>query len=470
MMYTAQERNESLTWWRSMMKRWWILACLAIFAVVTVSVVIVLGSGVPVQVATVERGEIREYIDERGVTRVPRVYRITMPQAGRIEEILLSAGSPVKKGDVVAQIISEDLENAVAEALAVVERLDASIIENDDVSVEKSLALQAAEFVESMNKTVEAAQAQTEASGKRSDYAETNLGRIRQLHPAGASSEDDLDRATLQYWEGQLGFRQDTLTMESMRAIRAATALLPQMVADYIAHKSLSRSVLEKQKSEAQARLRQIMTQRERGTMSSPIDGVVLERLVENEQQLPAGTELLTIGKLSDLQVEADILSQDVVRVQRGDPVEIYGPAVGGGVGAGVMGRVLQIYPAGFTKVSSLGVEQQRVKVVVEISAAVIEKLRQLDVGVGFRVRVRIFTDQQPNALLVPRSALFRGPDGGWQIFAAVGHKAALRNVRVGLMNDSVAEIKDGLAEGESVILAPETSLSHATRIKPIAR
>ena len=452
------------------MKSWWIAAGLVVIAVIATSVGMILNAGVSVQVAAVGRREIREYVDERGQTRVPRVYRITMPQAGRIEEILLSEGSRVRKGDAVAKIRGEDLEDAVAEARAVVERLDASIIENDDVSVENSLALQAAEFVQSMNKTVEAAQAQTEASGKRSEFAETNLGRIRQLRLKGASSEDELDRATLEYWEGQLGFRQDTLTMESMKAIRAATALLPQMVADYISRKRLSRSVLEKQKSEAQARLRQVMTQRERGTMRSPIDGVVLERLVENEQQLAAGTELLTIGQLDQLQVEVDLLSQDVVRVQQGDPVEIYGPAVGGGLGAGVLGRVVQIYPAGFTKISSLGVEQQRVKVIVEFSPEVIEKLRQLDVGVGFRVRVRIFTDQRPAALSVPRSSLFRGPDGGWQVFLVVNKRAALRDVRVGLMNDSLAEITDALAEGDQVILAPETSLRHGVRIKPIAR
>ena len=210
------------------------------------------------------------------------------------------------------------------------------------------------------------------------------------------------------------------------------------------------------------------MTQRDRGTMHSPVDGVVLHRFVENEQQLAAGTELLTIGQLNQLQVEADILSQDVVRVQKGDPVEVYGPAVGGGVGDGVTGSVLQIYPAGFTKVSSLGVEQQRVKVIVALAPDVIQRLRKLDVGVDFRVRVRIFTDLQSNALLVPRSALFRGPDGGWQIFVAAGHQALLRNVSVGLMNDTVAEIKDGLQEGDRVIMAPETSLSHSTRIQPI--
>ena len=226
--------------------------------------------------------------------------------------------------------------------------------------------------------------------------------------------------------------------------------------------------MLEKQRAEAQARLRQILTQRERGTMRSPVDGVVLQRLVENEQHLSAGTELLTIGQLDQLEVETDVLSQDVVRVQNGDPVEVYGPAVGASVGEGVLGTVYQIYPAGFTKISSLGVEQQRVKVIVRFASQVVQQLRQLEVGVDYRVRVRIFTDQQPQALVVPRAALFRGPDGTWQLFAVAGNKAQLQSVEVGLMNDAAAEITSGLEAGQQVILAPDTNLTHGRRIKPI--
>ena len=137
------------------------------------------GGGVAVQIAEVRRGGIDAFIDERGTTRVPRVYRITTPQAGRIEEITLAAGSVVQRGQIVARIVEEDLENEVAEARAAVERLDAAIVENDNVAVERSLALQAAQFVASMNNTVEAAKAQMEVSGKRSEFAETNLGRAR---------------------------------------------------------------------------------------------------------------------------------------------------------------------------------------------------------------------------------------------------------------------------------------------------
>lgn len=454
------------------MKRWVVVSTLLVMIAVTAGIAAVLNSGVSVQLAPARRGEIREYIDERGKTRIQRIYTISMPQAGRIQEITLAEGTQVQKGQVVAQIVSKDLETEVDEARAVVQRLEAAIVENNDVAIEKSLAIQATKFVESMAKTVEAAEKQQELSGKRADYAERKLGRAQDLQDPNsgpqAISRDELESRELQYWEGQLGFRQDSLTLEAMKSIQAATALLPKMVNDYIAHKRLTRAVLEKQKTEAEARLRQIMTRRERGTMRSPVDGVVLKRLIENEQFLPAGTHLLTIGQLDTLAVETDVLSQEVVHVSNGDAVEVYGPAVGGGLGEGVPGTVDKIYPAGFMKVSSLGVEQQRVKVIVHLAEKYIDLLRNMDVGVDFRVRVRIFTDKKQNALLVPRSALFRGPDGNWQLFIAQSREAVLRNVTVGLMNDSDAEIVDGLKENEKVILAPDTSLVHGSRIKPV--
>ncbi|MGC3969673.1 MAG: HlyD family efflux transporter periplasmic adaptor subunit [Pirellulales bacterium] len=202
--------------------------------------------------------------------------------------------------------------------------------------------------------------------------------------------------------------------------------------------------------------------------MTSPIDGTVLDRLETNERSVAAGTVLLKIGDLNQLEVEADILSQDVVRVREGQTVEIYGPAVGP---TGARGEVARIYPAGFTKVSSLGVEQQRVKVVVTLEAQELKRLEQLQpVGVGYRVRVRIFTAEDNAALVVPRSALFRGPDGSWQLYAIRSDRARLAVVKVGLMNDERVQIVEGVAEGEQVVLAPESTLVDGVRVSAAAK
>jgi HlyD family secretion protein len=425
----------------------------------------------PVQVAQVQRGEIREFVDELGKTRLPDVYVLTMPFPGRIQEITLREGEKVRVGQVVAQVSVEDLANEVAEAKAAVERLDASLAENDDVRVEIGAKRQSEKYVESMDATVAAAEARKVAGQKKLDFAETYLGRIKRLFNTGANNQDDLDRADVQFVQSQIDFRQDVLVAEALKALQAATTLMPQMVTDYISKKSLTHNVLDKQKSEAQVRLKQALLRQERGSLKSPVDGVLLERPIRDEQFLSAGTVLVKIGRLADLEMEADILSQDVVNIQPGASAEIYGPAVGRVVNEGVPAVIDRIYPAGFTKVSSLGVEQQRVKVIVRFAESELEKLqasRQL--GVDYRVRVRIYTAKKTETLVVPRSALFRGPDGGWHLFADRGGRARLQPIEVGLINDEAAEIRSGVQQGEEVILAPEHSLRDGARVKAISR
>ena len=129
--------------------------------------------------------------------------------------------------------------------------------------------------------------------------------------------------------QSDVDYKQDQLVHAAMVAIGAATNLLPTMVEQYIDRKTLAGDVLEKEKAEAEARLQERLQEQERGTMRSPVDGVVLDRLISNERYLAAGTTLLEIGRLEDMEVEADILSLDVVAAKVGDRVEIYGPAVG---------------------------------------------------------------------------------------------------------------------------------------------
>jgi HlyD family secretion protein len=164
------------------------------------------------------------------------------------------------------------------------------------------------------------------------------------------------------------------------------------------------------------------------------------------------------------MEVEADVLTLDVVAAKVGDAVEIYGPAIGQ---KAVAGRVARIFPAGFTKVSSLGVEQQRVKVIVHFDKGALEPLlRAQGLGVGYAVRVKIKTGKASHALIVPRSALFRSLENRWQVFAVRGGRARLQDVEVGLMNDREAEIQKGLQKDEQVVLAPESTLEDGTKVK----
>ncbi len=212
--------------------------------------------------------------------------------------------------------------------------------------------------------------------------------------------------------------------------------------------------------------MREIERNEQLGAMASPIDGVILERAISDERQVATGTVLLSIGRWEDLEIEADVLSQDVVRVKPGQHVEVRGAAVGDHP---AQAKVTRIFPAGFTKVSSLGVEQQRVKVIMKFLPEDLSRLREtVGLGVGYRLRVRIFTAEAADALVIPRAALFRGAKNDWRVFAVRDGRARLQAVQVGLSNDEQAQIVEGLSENDRVILAPETNLAEGQRVQVI--
>ncbi|MBA2117471.1 efflux RND transporter periplasmic adaptor subunit [Bremerella alba] len=426
-------------------------------------------SGPPVDTVTASMQPIQEYVDEQGKTRLPRTFVISMPFDARLGEIKLEEGDHVTQGQVVAKIVQEDVEAEYAESKAVVQQLAASIRETSDKSVEQTTKQQAEFFVDSMVNTVESAKTQMTASRSRFEYATTFLQRVQQLIEKGAKTEDDLDRAQLQKVESETEFQTDALTYQAILSIDAATKLLPSLVSQYIDRKDLSVAVLQQQKAEAEARLRTAELRMKRSTMTSPVEGVVLTKELTSEQQVAAGTTLLEIGQLSQLEVETEILSQDATRIQPGDRAEIYGPSLGKEAGQGIPMKVHRVYPTGFTKVSSLGVEQQRVLIILRFeSGQVATALEQHGLGVDYRVQARIYTEEIPQALVIPRSAIFREVSGNWQAYVVSGGKLERRNLQLGLMNDLSVEVTRGLETGEHVIVSPAASLSNGDWVTPV--
>ena len=447
--------------------RTWMLVAVAVALAAAAAVGFTsLRSGVPVEAAAAARGAIREYIDEEGKTRLAETYLVTMPYDGRIEPIELIEGTAVTKGQVVAKITPIDIELQLAEAQAIVDRLKASIKENDDVTVEGTALEQTLSMVESVDRTVEAAAARVKSGQAKLDFAEKQLARVRRLQSTGAQTEQQLDEAEVNQVESSVQYQQDNLVLRATEAMRAAMALTPTMVRQYIQRKDLTHAVLAQQLAEAEVNMREVEKNAQLGSMVSPVDGVILERAISNERQVAAGTVLLRIGRWEDLEIEADVLSQDVVRVKPGQSVAIDGPTIGT---TPAKAEVTRIFPAGFTKTSSLGVEQQRVKVIMKFAEGDLKRLReQNDIGVHYRVRVRIFTDEATGGLVIPRSALFRGANNDWRVFVIRDGRAHLQAVKVGLSNDDAAEITSGLSENEQVILAPETNLQEGQAVEVI--
>lgn len=222
---------------------------------------------------------------------------------------------------------------------------------------------------------------------------------------------------------------------------------------------SAGESGLAQSRSEA-ARLRAASSQPPGGAdtgvpVRAPAAGMVLSVIIESEGVIAQGTPLLTIGDPSKIELVVDLLSREAVRVKTGDPVEV----TQWGGAQPLTGRVARIEPFGRLKVSALGIEEQRVNVIVRFDDLSTQEAARL--GHGYQVDATIIRWSRRDALRVPIGALFRSADGGWSVFVIAQGHAEQRMIEVGQMNDLFGEVLHGLREGEIVAINPPATLNH---------
>jgi HlyD family secretion protein len=193
-------------------------------------------------------------------------------------------------------------------------------------------------------------------------------------------------------------------------------------------------------------------------SVRSPVSGVVLRVVQPSEATVPAGTALLEVGDPSRMEVVSELLTTDAVQAQAGRRVVIerWG-------GPPVEGQVRRVEPAAFTKVSALGIEEQRVNVLIDITAP---PQTWQAMGDGFRVSVRIVTASVEQALLVPVGALFPHDEGGMAVYKLVGRRAQLQPVEVAARNGSEAWIRTQLIPGDAVVIYPPAALADGRKVR----
>lgn len=186
----------------------------------------------------------------------------------------------------------------------------------------------------------------------------------------------------------------------------------------------------------------------------SPASGSVLTVINESEGVIPEGTPLMTIGDPQKIELVIDLLSREAVQVKEGDRAEI----TRWGGSEALTGTVWRVEPFGRLKISALGIEEQRVNVIIRFDEE--SAMQAARLGHGYQIDATIIRWSSPDALRVPIGALFRGQDGGWRVFIVKGGRAEERSVTIGHMNDEFGEVTAGLEEGEEVVLNPPNSLS----------
>lgn len=367
---------------------------------------------VPVEVATVAKGRFVASVDEDGKTRIRERYAVAAPLAGRLTRIQLKAGDRVAFGDALATIVPSP-----APFLDPRSRREAE---------EKLGAAEAAR--ERTKAVVERAHAQT-------DQAKTDLERTRTLVARGAATAQALERA-------ELAMRV------ADRDLRAAEFL------DHAAGHELdqARALLARYQDGADA-------PDERWNITAPVSGVVLKVVQESETVVSSGAPLLEIGDPRDLEIVADVVSADAVEIRPGADVVI---ERWGGSGP-LSGRVRRVEPAAFTKVSTLGVEEQRVNVLIDVLSP---PEQWPGLGDGYQVDTRIAVFTQDDAAIIPAGALFRRGDS-WNVYVVEDGRARSRAIGLLRRSGRLAAVKEGLATGERVIVYPSDQISPGVRVGP---
>lgn len=364
---------------------------------------------IPVETAVVARGPLLVTVDEEGRTRVRDRFVVAAPVAGRVLRIELEPGDPVKAGDIVARMRSETPSLLDARSRA-----------------------EAQASLESAHAAVGRARADEQRARATLAQAERELTRVRNLVAESLSTAQQLEarEADVRTAEEQVNAAGFSARAAEADVVRAQARLAPS------GPDSTGRVV----------------------TVSSPVDGVVLKRERESETVVPAGEPLLDVGDPRQLEIVVDLLSVDAVRVQPGAHVLV--EQWGGD--RTLDAKVRRVEPSGFTKISALGVEEQRVNVILQFTDPA-EAWRAL--GDGYRVEARIVTWEAADVVKVPTGALVRSGDQ-WAVFATREGRAQQVRITLGHQNGQEAEVTSGLEAGTPVILHPGDTIADGVKVE----
>jgi HlyD family secretion protein len=354
----------------------------------------------PIETARVATGALRATVSEEGKTRIRQRYVVAAPVSGQLRRIAFKPGAEVEAGVTV---------------VAVIDPLPASPLD------ERNRAL--AEARRDSTRTV------LEKSRTSHELARKELRRISQMFDSGTVSPQDFESTQM----------RETL---AARDVAAAEGALKQVEAELaVADGSGGATVPAPVEVKANA------------------SGRVLHVFQESSRAVMQGTPLLEIGDPTDLEVVVEMLSRDGAAIAPGALVSL--EQWGGTVP--LEGKVRLVEPAAFTKISALGVEEQRVNVVVDITTP-LEQRRSL--GDNFRVEARVITWESNAALKIPTSGLFR-QGNAWAAYVVRGGEAKLVPVKAGRSSGAEIQVTEGLAEGDEVILYPGDRIKDGQRVKP---
>ncbi len=408
-----------------------------------------------VEVTSVGRRHVETAVEAEAKTRIHDRFVISAPVQGRLLRITLEEGDRVATGQRVASIDPLPYNASIATALEKLAELRAMQAGVETMRPKEETLAQARARVQASQSA--AASASARVLSAQAAYEQANREAERQIvlerqgYASRLSREQTQLLRVLRLREVQVA-RTDAASAAAQVAID--TAFVEELTKkvhdpDYL------RNVYGAQSRAIQAQLRTLEDQATRTDIESPVSGDVLRVVQKSEAYVAAGAPLVEIGNRSGIEIIADVLSQDAVNVHVGDALVV----LRGAGNQHPRGTVRRVEPSGYTKISALGIEEQRVNVIADLPQ------RPASLGDAYRIDVRIIT-WTGDVLAVPVPALIRcGND--WCAFVVRDGKARRTTVRVGRIGDTDAEVIGGLSAGDSVILRPPEAVREGASVRP---
>lgn len=371
----------------------------------------------------VTRGTLRVTVSEDGKTRIKDRYLVSSPLSGQLLRVELEPGDPVTAMKTVVAQLQPDLPN----------NLDARTLAQAEAKYKMSeLTLQKANLAE-------------QTAQKAMLNAQKHLARIQRLRSNKAATEEDLEAAELDDSQRREVYNASKLAVDIARFEMEWARLAMWQVRPPTGNESESAAATPNPEP------------KQNYDIFAPISGKVLRKFKESSTPITAGTNIVEVGDPQRLEMEIDVLSSDAVQIP--PQAKVIVNAWGGE--APLHGVVRVVEPAAFTKISALGVEEQRVYVIVDL---VDPPEKRATLGDGYRIEADIILWEGDNVLKVPTSALFRKGDQ-WAVFKVVEGKARQQSVEIGHRNGLEAEIVKGLNEKDTVIVHPSDRIADGVQV-----
>ena len=367
---------------------------------------------VPVSVARVTAEPFVDSITEEGRTRLRDTWNVSVPIDGYLQRVTLEVGDEVEQGQTLFR-----LEPSPAPAL------------------DPRSRQQAADNLQAAEARLRAARANLETARAERRFADAEYDRYRQLHQRNLVSTADLEQRQSQ--------------RDRQRAIESAAASSVEAARFEVESARAVLAIASGQRGD---------TEHPELEVRAPIRGTVLTRYRCCEGSVASGEPILELGSLADLEIQVDLLSMDAVRVRPGMGVRLTGWG-----GEPLTGQVRRIEPTGYTRVSALGVDEQRVPVIIDFMEEADPAAQGL--GGGFRVDAEFLVWEADDILQLPTSALFRA-DGDWAVFTIEEARARRVQVTPGRRSGLTTQLLDGLEVGDLVITHPGERVAEGVRVR----